>query len=41
MDLVWIPTAEIMYPTGYQTWVEVEAMTRPLEGAMRPGHFKG
>ena len=40
-DLVWIPTAEIMYPTGYQTWVEVEAMTRPLEGAMRPGHFKG
>lgn len=40
-DLVWTPTPEIMYPTGYQTWVEVEAMTRPLEGAMRPGHFKG
>jgi pantoate--beta-alanine ligase len=30
-----------MYPPGYQTWVEVEAMTRPLEGAMRPGHFRG
>jgi pantoate--beta-alanine ligase len=30
-----------MYPQGYQTWVEVEAVTRPLEGAMRPGHFKG
>ena len=40
-DLVWIPTAEIMYPQGYQTWVEVEAITRPLEGTMRPGHFKG
>ena len=40
-DLVWTPTPEIMYPTGYQTWVEVEAMTHPLEGAMRPGHFKG
>ena len=41
VDLVWNPTSEIMYPTGYQTWVEVEAMTRPLEGAMRPTHFKG
>ena len=40
-DLVWNPTAEIMYPPGYQTWVDVEAMTRPLEGAMRPGHFRG
>jgi pantoate--beta-alanine ligase len=40
-DLVWMPTPEIMYPQGYQTWVEVEAITRPLEGAMRPGHFKG
>ena len=34
-DLVWMPTAEIMYPPGYQTWVEVEAITRPLEGSMR------
>lgn len=41
VDLVWNPTPEIMYPTGYQTWVEVEVMTRPLEGAMRPTHFKG
>jgi pantoate--beta-alanine ligase len=40
-DLVWMPSAESMYPQGYQTWVEVEAMTKPLEGAMRPGHFKG
>ncbi len=41
VDLVWTPTAEIMYPTGYQTWVEAEAVTRPLEGSMRPTHFKG
>src|SRR5512133_608224 len=40
-DLLWTPTAEIMYPQGYQTWVEVEMMTLPLEGAMRPGHFRG
>ena len=41
VDLVWNPTPETMYPAGYQTWVEVEALTRSLEGAMRPGHFKG
>ena len=41
VDLVWMPTAEIMYPQGYQTWVEVERITQPLEGSMRPGHFKG
>lgn len=40
-DLVWMPSAEVMYPKGYQTWVEVEAITSPLEGAMRPGHFRG
>jgi pantoate--beta-alanine ligase len=41
VDLVWNPTPEIMYPTGYQTWVEVEALTHRLEGTIRPGHFKG
>jgi pantoate--beta-alanine ligase len=41
VDLVWMPTAELMYPKGYQTWVELETVTRPLEGAVRPGHFRG
>ena len=41
VNLVWMPTEELMYPTGYQTWVDVETITRPLEGAMRPGHFRG
>jgi pantoate--beta-alanine ligase len=40
-DLVWTPTPEIMYPPAYQTWVTVEGLTQPLEGAMRPGHFRG
>ena len=30
-----------MYPEGFQTWVEVEEVTKPLEGGMRPGHFRG
>lgn len=41
VDLVWVPTEEIMYPPGYQTWVMVDEITKPLEGAMRPGHFRG
>jgi pantoate--beta-alanine ligase len=40
-DLVWTPTAEIMYPEGYQTWVDVAEVSLPLEGAQRPGHFRG
>lgn len=40
-DVVWTPTKEDMYPPGFQTWVEVEELTRFLEGAMRPGHFRG
>lgn len=41
VDLVWTPTAEVIYPGGYQTWVEVETLTKPLEGTMRPTHFRG
>lgn len=41
VNLVWTPTAEELYPPGYQTWVEVEKLTQPLEGAVRPGHFRG
>lgn len=40
-DLTWTPTPETMYPPGYQTWVTVEALSAPLEGAQRPGHFRG
>jgi len=41
VDLVWTPTPEVVYPPGYQTWITVEGLTAPLEGAQRPGHFRG
>ncbi len=41
VDMVWTPTPEVMYPPGYQTWVEVQEVSVPLEGAQRPGHFRG
>jgi len=41
VDLVWTPNVEVMYPQGFQTWVTVEEVTRLLEGAHRPGHFRG
>jgi len=41
VDLVWTPTPEVMYPPGFQTWVEVTEITQLLEGARRPGHFRG
>jgi len=41
VDLVWTPPVEAVYPAGFQTYVTVEAVTRPLEGAARPGHFRG
>jgi pantoate--beta-alanine ligase len=40
-DLTWTPTPVVMYPPGFQTWVTVSDLTVPLEGAVRPGHFKG
>ncbi len=41
VDLVWTPTPAVMYPEDFQTWVTVEKVTQPLEGARRPGHFRG
>lgn len=39
--LAWTPADGSMYPPGYSTWVTVEGLTDPLEGAQRPGHFRG
>jgi pantoate--beta-alanine ligase len=41
VDILFAPAAEELYPPGYQTWVDVEELARPLEGAFRPGHFRG
>jgi pantoate--beta-alanine ligase len=40
-DLVLMPRVEEMYPPGISTWVDVENVTKTLEGAARPGHFRG
>jgi pantoate--beta-alanine ligase len=41
VDLVFVPLVAEMYPQPYRTFVEVEGVTAPLEGARRPGHFRG
>lgn len=40
-DLVFMPSAEEMYPPDCSTWVDVAGVTETLEGAARPGHFRG
>jgi pantoate--beta-alanine ligase len=41
VDFLFTPSPDEMYPAGYQTWVDVEEVSRPLEGEFRPGHFRG
>jgi len=41
-DVVFAPTAEEIYPPGFGDWVEVRGpLSERLEGAFRPGHFRG
>lgn len=41
VDLLFAPTADELYPPGFDTWVEPGELGRILEGEMRPGHFRG
>ena len=41
VDIVFVPPVEEVYPPGFDTVVSVGAISRPLEGAARPGHFGG
>jgi pantoate--beta-alanine ligase len=41
VDAVFMPSVEEMYPEGFATYVNVERLTERLEGAHRPGHFRG
>lgn len=41
VDLVFIPSVEEMYPAGFSTYVEGGRLTKRLEGAFRPTHFRG
>ena len=40
-DLVFVPDAAEIYPPGFATWVDVGPIGERLEGAARPGHFRG
>ncbi len=39
--VVFAPTVEEMYPAGAATFVDVEGLSGRLDGASRPGHFRG
>ena len=41
IDLVWAPPVDEVYVPGFDTTVAVGSVSRPLEGAARPGHFDG
>ena len=40
-DLVYVPPVEEVYPQGFDTWVDIPRLGDRLEGAHRPGHFRG
>ena len=40
-DVVFAPEADAVYGSDHATWVDVEGITDRLEGAARPGHFRG
>ncbi|HTN72806.1 MAG TPA: pantoate--beta-alanine ligase [Methylomirabilota bacterium] len=41
VDVLFHPSVEQIYPAGAQTFVEVERLSLPLCGSLRPGHFRG
>lgn len=41
VDILFAPKVSEIYPTGYQTTVTVNEISKPFEGALRPGHFAG
>ena len=41
VGVVFMPAADEMYPPAFSSWVDVEQVTDRLEGAARPGHFRG
>jgi pantoate--beta-alanine ligase len=41
VDVLYTPAAADMYPPGFQTFVTVKELSRPMCGASRPGHFRG
>jgi pantoate--beta-alanine ligase len=39
--LIFSPSIKAMYPDGAETYIQVEKLSLPLCGAIRPGHFRG
>ena len=40
-DVVFMPSAAEIYPPHFSSWIDIEKVTERLEGASRPGHFRG
>lgn len=40
-SLVYVPEVPSLYPPGFQTWVTVDELCKPLEGTFRATHFRG
>lgn len=41
VDILFVPESDEMYPASFRTFIEVEGLSSVLEGASRPGHFRG
>lgn len=41
VDYIFYPSDKDMYPKGYSSYIDCGNLTTILEGAVRPGHFKG
>lgn len=41
IDILFLPDNSLIYPKGFSTYVEVDALSGKLCGAFRPGHFRG
>ena len=41
VDAVYAPATDAMYPGGFESHVEVEQLSLPFEGSVRPTHFRG
>ena len=41
VDALFLPSEAELYPRGYQSWLDVTELSKPLCGATRPGHFRG
>jgi pantoate--beta-alanine ligase len=41
VDFIFAPSPEDMYPNGFATYITLEGLSERLEGASRPGHFRG